>query len=214
MPRTPLALVVLALSLAAVARAQEATPESPKPAAAPAAAPEARPTPRGVTPPLPSATLQVQIVISRFLGDRKVASLPYGFFVPAVPVGAGPRERVRMRMGVDTPVPKTAVVGDAKGSVGTTEVQYRNVGTNIDCWVGDLGDGRYQVNSNVENSSALVGSETGSGPATASGLPLFRRFEAFINPILKPGQSLQAVASTDPVTGEVVKIDVTIGVVK
>jgi glucose/arabinose dehydrogenase len=208
----PLAPLVLALSLAAVGRAQETAPESPKPAAAPAAASEARPTPRGVTPP--SATLQVQIVISRFLGDRKVASLPYGFFVQAVPVGVGARERVRMRMGIDTPVPKTAVVGDAKGSVGTTEVQYRNVGTNIDCWVYDLGDGRYQVNSNVENSSALVGSEAGSGPATASGPPLFRRFDAFINPILRPGQTLQAMASTDPVTGEVVKIDVTISVVK
>lgn len=210
MPRQSLVLAVLALSLSTSALAQESEPETPKPTPQAAAAVAGRPAPRPDR--LPTATLQVQIAISRLLGEKKLASLPYSFLVPAFPIAGGPRDRVRMRMGVDTPVPKTAVVGDAKNSAVTTEVQYKTVGTNIDCWVGDLGDGRYQVNANVENSSAFVGAEASS--SAAPGFPLFRRFETFISPILRPGQSMQAIASTDPVTGEVVKIDVTVNVAK
>ena len=195
--------VAAAAALAAPGRAQDA----PKPEPAPTR--EAPPAPRADR--LPTSTVQVQIVISRYQGERKVASLPYSFLVPSVPAAGGgpnsPQNRARMRMGVDTPVPKSTAGG-------ATEVQYRNVGTNIDCWVGDLGDGRHQVSLTVENSSALAGPEAGSGPAAASGLPLFRRFETSLAPTLRPGQSVQAIASTDPVTGEVVKIDVTLSAVK
>jgi hypothetical protein len=48
----------------------------------------------------------------------------------------------------------------------------------------------------------------------AEGAPLFRRFETAIEVILRDGQTVQTIASTDPVTGEVVKIDVTLNVVK
>jgi hypothetical protein len=208
MPRTSLALAVLALSLAAGVFAQESAPE-PKPA--PEAKSEPKPAPRPDRN-LPTVTLQVQLVVSRFQGEKKLASLPYTLLVAAMPFGSSQQQRSRMRMGVDTPVPKTAVVGDAKNSVGTTEVQYRTVGTNVDCWASDFFDGRYQLHVNVENSSALVGSEAAS--AAATGMPLFRRFETSVDPILRVGQSVQAIASTDPVTGEVVKIDVTLNAMK
>jgi hypothetical protein len=38
--------------------------------------------------------------------------------------------------------------------------------------------------------------------------------EISLDPILRDGQSAQTVTSTDPVTGEVVKVDVTLNVVK
>jgi hypothetical protein len=154
---------------------------------------------RGVT-----ATLRVQLVISRYQGEKKTGSLPYTFVVTA----GG--DRVRMRMGVDTPVPMgTVTPGDAKAPM---SFQYRNVGTNIDCLARDFGDGRFQLNLNVENSSAMSG--TGAGDMPTTGAPLFRRFETSINPLLRDGQSIQTIASTDPVSGEVVKIDVTLNVVK
>ena len=37
-------------------------------------------------------------------------------------------------------------------------------------------------------------------------MPLFRGFNATLDPVLRDGQTVQTVASTDPVTGEVVKI--------
>jgi hypothetical protein len=190
--------------------------EKPKPEAAKPEAPKAdtakegaadRRGPQGVT-------LRVQLVISRFQGERKVASLPYTLLVTT---GGG---RARMRMGVDTPVPVTSTSDSGKQ---TTSIQYRNVGTNIDCAAWDKGDGRYQLSIGVENSSALAlekgpSSGVGSGAplvdANPTGSPLFRRFDANLDAWLRDGQSVQTIASTDPVTGEVVKIDVTMNVIR
>jgi len=95
----------------------------------------------------------------------------------------------------------------------STNFKYRNVGTNIDCRAIDRGQGRYELSLDVENSSALAGEDKGN-EASMPGVPLFRRFEAHSSPVLRDGQSVQTIASTDPVTGEVVKIDVTMNVVK
>jgi hypothetical protein len=162
---------------------------------------------------VPTATLRVQLVIGRFQGEKRLASFPYTLLVPARPLGVG-GSRTRMRMGVDTPVPTSTMVGDAKNATATTSIQYRNVGTNIDCSANDLDNGRYQLSLNVENSSALAGMDDHSGRLDLAGLPLFRRFETALDLVLRDGQSVQTVASTDPVTGEVVKIDVTLSVVK
>jgi hypothetical protein len=158
----------------------------------------------------PSAALRVQLVITRLQDGKKAASLPYTFVVSARPSQVCSTDRVRMRMGVDTPIP-TAVVDDSGKPAGRT-VQYKTVGTNIDCWADDLGDGRFKLFLGVENSSALAGDKTGE--ALLSDYPLFRKFEISLVPILREGQKAETVTSTDPVTGEVVKIDVSLAVVK
>ena len=194
----PLAVAAL-LALPGSGQAQEASkPEAPKaetakPDAAKADAAERRG---------PAVTLRVQLVIGRYQGEKKLASLPYSLVVTT---GGG---RARMRMGVDTPVPVT-LFASSEGEKPKTSFQYKTVGTNIDCAAYVRPDGRYQLNIAVENSSAL----TGPG-ASVEGAPLFRRFETNIDPLLRDGESVQAIASTDPVTGEVVKIDVTLNVVK
>ncbi len=215
--RTTFLLVgLLALGLAAPVAAQgdpstnAGTPDSK--AARPAAEATRPPAPGESSSPkdfrVATATLRVQLVISRFQDDKKVASLPYSFLVGARTPGVGGVNRVRMRMGVDTPVTVSSAAADGNRK---TETQYRNVGTNIDCWATDQGNGTYQLNLSVENSSALTGAGSRDN---LSGAPLFRRFETFIDPVLRDGQTIQTVASTDPVTGEVVKIDVTVNVVK
>ncbi len=209
--RTTLLVGVLAVGLGGVVLAQEETP-TPKPGpevvkpekgtVKPEGASE-KPTPR---PDRSTATLRVQLVISRTQGEKKTGSLPYAFTV--TPGGL----RVRMRMGVDTPVP---VFVQAPGEQQKTPAsyQYRNVGTNIDCSARDLGDGRYLLNLTVENSSTVAGSERATD-LTIAHAPMFRRFETSIDPVLRDGQTIQTIASTDPVTGEVVKIDVTLNVVR
>ena len=161
----------------------------------------------------PSGALRIQLVITRLQNEKKQASLPYTFVVSARPSSTCPVSRVRMRMGVDTPVPVVTFDESDPKKPKSTSVQYRNVGTNIDCSAEDLGDGRFKLFLTVENSSALPGSQTRVNDEL-SGFPLFRRFEISLDPILRDGQSAQTVASTDPVTGEVVKIDVTLNVVK
>ncbi len=192
-----LATALAAACLALPGHAQDAPkPESPK-------APEAaKPTERRTAP---GATLRVQVVIARFQGEKKVASLPYTL---SVTVEGRP---VRMRMGVDTPV-AVATAASEGGKPMTTSFQYRNVGTNIDCSARDAGDGRYQLMLSLDNSSAYLGGPLSD--ANATGSPLFRRFDTNIDPVMRDGQTIQAIASTDPVTGEVVKVDVTLNVVK
>lgn len=193
-----LATVAALLALSANGWAQE----PPKPEAVKPETPKAESAPerRG-----PAATLRVQLVITRYQGEKKVASLPYTLVVTTGD------NRARMRMGVDTPIPM-ALPGPpgSDGGKQVTSIQYRNVGTNIDCTASEMKDGRYKLNIGVENSSALPGT-----PGSVEGAPpLFRRFDANLQPVLRDGQSVQIIASTDPVTGEVVKIDVTMTVVQ
>jgi hypothetical protein len=159
----------------------------------------------------PGAGLRVQLVITRLQGDKKVSSLPYTFVLSARPSSTCPPAHVRMRMGVDTPIPVTTFDdSDPKKPKGTS-VSYRTVGTNIDCSADDLGDGRFKLSLMVENSSALAGDKAAGDLAQ---FPLFRKFDTSLEPILRDGQKAETVTSTDPVTGEVVKIDVSLNVAK
>jgi hypothetical protein len=213
--------VILALGLVTVpGRAQDNpnAPQRPKPEAAKAEG-EAQGVQRRASLDLlctPDAGLRVQLVITRLQNDKKLASLPYTFVVPARRSSSCPERIVlRMRMGVDTPVPVTSYTASESNSGRfPTSFQYKNVGTNIDCSATDLGDGRYQLSLHVENSSALAGPPSGATSGELSGVPLFRSFSVSVDPILRDGQTVQTVASTDPVTGEVVKIDVSLSVVK
>ena len=163
----------------------------------------------------PTATLRVQLVVARFQNEKKQASLPYTFVVSTRPSSSCSERKMRMRMGVDTPVPVTSYTASESNSGRfPTSFQYKNIGTNIDCSATDLGDGRYQLSLYVENSSALAGPQVAATSGELSGVPLFRSFSTSVDPILRDGQTIQTVASTDPVTGEVVKIDVTMNVVK
>jgi hypothetical protein len=196
---------VAVVALATPVRAQEA----PKPDAGKA-------TDAATTRPKKVPTLlRAQIVIARYQGERKVASVPYTVLLTA------DDQKVLLRMGVEVPI---AVVSfsrtDDGKSIPSTSFQYRNVGTNIDCWASDRsGDGIYQLGLNVESSSVYTAAENRTAGGLSEGgnvpdRPLFRTFNVRLYPVLRDGQSIQAVASTDPVTGEVVKIDVTLNVVK
>jgi hypothetical protein len=210
MLRTSAVVAFALLAVCAPVRAQEES--SPQPERAPKAdkSVEARPEPeprswlKGVT-----ATLRVQLVISRYQGEKKTGSLPYAFVVTA---GAS---SVRMRMGVDTPIPNVVADPGADGTLKlrSSSFNYKSIGTNIDCRARDMGDGRFWLELGVENSSAMPGAgKNATTPAEAA--PMFRRFETSLNPLLRDGQTIQTIASTDPVTGEVVKIDVTLNVLK
>jgi hypothetical protein len=209
-------VTLAALALAALAlpgRAQEPPrPEAaPKPPEAPKASEE---RPAGG---MPGSTVRVSLVIARYQGDKKIASLPY-----TLVVGTG-GARTRMRMGVDTPIPVTQYVANEKdGPKPPTSFQYRNVGTNIDCAVWERDrmskagspEKVYRVSLSVENSSAFSGPDARTAGGGVEGAPLFRRFETAIDVGMRDGQTVQTIASTDPVTGEVVKIDVSLAVLK
>jgi hypothetical protein len=211
MNRAPIVVAALAAALASAPAGAQDAPKAEAGRSEPSAS---KPDRRSNSRCDPAASLRIQVVITRFQGEKKLASLPYTFVVSARPDFNCPQSRVRMRMGIDTPVPVMSVDASDPNKPKSTSVQYKTVGTNIDCSADDLGDGRYKLYLTVENSSALPGTPAGGGDLALTGFPLFRRVEMSLEPILRDGQNAQTVASADPVTGEVVKIDVTLNVVK
>lgn len=150
---------------------------------------------------------RVQVTIERYQGERKIGSAPYTILTTT---SGTP---VKLRMGVEVPV-AYASTGGKDGS--TTNLQYKSVGTNFDCEVREQGD-RYLVGMDIENSSAYSASGKSPEPArndAASQAPLFRSFNVKYDVPIQDGQTLQTVASTDPVTGEVVKIELTLKIIK
>jgi hypothetical protein len=148
--------------------------------------------------------LELEVVISRYTSDnKKISSLPY-----SVAVNAGERaEGTKLRMGANVPVP--AGFGTASGQI--TSYNYQNVGTNIDCNARMVGEGRFVINISVEERS-VVQPTSGANPNVPA--PVIRNFEAQNSLVLRDGQTRQFTAASDRVTGEVVKVDVTLKVVK
>jgi hypothetical protein len=139
----------------------------------------------------PLMPLKVQVVIARYEGDKKVSSFPY-----MLAVTANHPQAVNLRMGSQVPVP-----------LGQGGIDYKTVGTNIDCTATSTDDGRFQVQIRIEDSSIMErrGLDTP---------PTLRTFSSSNMVVLKDGQTAQFTAAADKVTGEVVRVDVTLNVEK
>jgi hypothetical protein len=124
-------------------------------------------------------------------------------------------------MGAQVPVmmitaPASAVkgpVGNAIAAVGP--IQYRDVGTNIDCTVErPTDDGRFQIALTFDDTSVYGEGLAPGTNAPPAGNPSFRSFRASDSLMLKDGQTAQFTTATDKVSGDVIKVDVTLTVVK
>ncbi|HEU0093763.1 MAG TPA: hypothetical protein VFS78_16750 [Vicinamibacteria bacterium] len=209
------ALAFLAFVPSAIA--QDPSPTAPEAPARTQSSADARDPGRGTSP----TPLRVQVVFSKYQGEAKVGSLPY-----TLTCNAGERSPALLRMGIEVPVP--VPMGPLKENTTVFQsIQYKNVGTSIDCRAGlAAADGRFRLELNIEQSSIYstvdekVRRAGGDGRAPsvteggAGGVPMFRTFKATFAPTLRDGQTVQYTAATDPVSGEVVKIDVTVNVVK
>jgi type II secretory pathway component GspD/PulD (secretin) len=187
----------IVLSLAAIAPAA-AAPELPGVAAAQSSS---------------QVPLKVQIVVTRYQGEKKVSSVPY-----TLAVVANDGDKTSLRMGVDVPVPQTVFTAPAKAgettSVPTTSYSYRSVGTNIDCTARSAEAGMFKLDLAVSDTSVFMTPREGSVTTAAAGVPAFRSFTSSFHMLLKDGQTAQHTTATDAVSGEVLKLDVTLTVLK
>jgi Flp pilus assembly secretin CpaC len=142
-----------------------------------------------------SPTVKVQLVVSRFQGEKKVSSLPYNMMVH-----------------VGTQIPITTMI--KQGSEPTAQmvpsVQYRDVGTSIDLTATALEEGRFRLDISMEDSSVDAGPASGANATH----PAFRSFRTSDAITLRDGQSAQSFSATDKVSGDVWKVDVSLTVVK
>ena len=189
-------VVVLAAALAMSALMPVVAQE--KPQAAPAAA--SSPSSAGRQVPL-----QVKLTLSKAMGEKKISSVPYMLGV------LSNSQKTSLRMGVQVPVMTTVSVGNTPQGGYT----YRDVGTNIDCSAQDVGNGVFNLNFTIEDSSIQMDSiDGGEQKKIARDVPAFRSFRVSFAMLLREGQSMQYASATDPISGEVMKVDVTLALAK
>jgi hypothetical protein len=175
---------------------------------APAGTLAAQEKPAGTQPQqaAPGASLvpvRLQLVLSRFQGEKRVSSMPY-----TLQLTANEREMTILRMGTEVPV--------ATGGGG---YNYRSVGTNIDCRITQVvgSDGQYKVQVTITDSSVRFPEKqesAGAPGSSSSTAPAFRSFTANFYIVLRDGQTAQYTSASDPASGEVLKVDATLTILK
>ena len=156
----PLSAFIVAALLAVTASAQDKPADKPK---------------------KPGAALKVQVVYSRFQGEKKVSSLPYTVWANAN------GNNVSLRLGVDVPVGASLVTTgnentNSSGRSTTTtsstmnRMEFRSIGTSIDCFVRQTPDGKFWVRLNVQDSSIFTTDSDTRTPLKLADPMAFRTF--------------------------------------
>ena len=154
-------------------------------------------------------SLKVSLVFARYQGDKKISSVPYTLWVTAND------QRTSLRMGTQIPVPST--VFGKEGERPQTSYNYRDVGTNIDCAANSTPEGAYRLIITITDSSVYYPDQSDSAvrsATAATGAPAFRNFNSTFTLLLRDGQTAQSTSATDPVSGQIVKLDATLNVQK
>lgn len=153
--------------------------------------------------PTPDIPLKMTVVLNEFDGSTKVSSLPY--IMPCKATRS--HEPSSLRMGFQVPY-----------TTGENQVQYRSVGTNIDCGSAPPDErGGYMVNLGVEHEVVYRSGPNGElrPGAPGNGAPVTGGIHATLRDLLlHDGQTVNALTATDPVSGHVWKVEVTLNVVK
>lgn len=157
--------------------------------------------------------VKVLILFTEFEGEKKVKSLPYTLYINAANSPEQKPGWTRLRIGNRVPV-----------YTGNNSFTYIDVGTNIDARAAYTGDGRFLLNLNLDRSSVegnvLVSMQKPSETdvqETQSGSfrePIVRQFKSELDLKIREGQTIESTMATDPVSGKVLKVEVTISVVK
>ena len=169
-------------------------------------------------PEVRTTPVKVQIVFTEFEVDKKVKSLPYTLYVnaPDAPEwkSGNSSSWVKLRVGSRVPV----YTGGDKGSM-----QYLDVGTNIDARSAYTGEGRLSLSLKIERSwveggvSVPVAKSDSSASETSSGHfqePIVRQLVSEFELKLREGQPVESTMATDPISGKVLKVDVSFTIVK
>ena len=210
--RTVAVVVALALVAGSGLRAQGGQADADAKAKAEAAAKEAQQQNAEAIKRAETRTrlvpLSIDVVVSRYQGEKKISSLPY---VLAVNTNDNTLGGVcQLRMGAQVPVPATIINKDAPP---TQSFTYRDIGTNIDCSARTLEEGVFQLRLNIEDTSVYTNAQDAATP-TVGQMPVFRTFRSTNTLVLKDGQTRDFTAAADRVNGEVIRIAVTLKVAR
>jgi len=154
--------------------------------------------------------LKLQVTIVERDGEKKVANLPYTFFIKS---DYGNSPWTRLRTGSRVPV----YVGKEHG------MQYIDVGTNIDARAFTTEDGRFDIALNLERSwvsgEVEVPLDKSDGAVVDPGAthfkePIIRQFKTELTMPMRDGQTSEITQAADPGSGRILTIMVTVNVAK
>ena len=210
------ALALLASSPAIRAQDQPGAGSTIIPAASTPAAAGARPAPVTPTAAQGRRNFKVDVVLTRQLAGKDVGRLPFTLWLAATPASAGGTNASSgaqsIRVGVDVPVGTTTKTGGSQTAPTTTVTQeYRNIGTSIDARVSLIDETACSLWVIVQDSSIFV---PPAGPANTMLAEAFRTLSIQNTWTMHDGQTAPFGLATDKVTGETVRLDVTLTVVK
>jgi type II secretory pathway component GspD/PulD (secretin) len=172
--------------------------------------PTGPPQPASVSKPA-MVSLEVEVVLARYQGDKKISSIPYTLNVTAN------GDQTTLNMGTEVPVAmSTFVPANQTGNqpAPLRSYNYRPIGTNFILRATTVTDNLYQIQLNVEDSSVFTPDARQQAMPMAPDVPAFRSFKGTNSLLLKDGQTRQYTVATDRVTGEVLKVDVSLKVLK
>jgi hypothetical protein len=155
----------------------------------------------------PGIPVKVQVVLTEYDGDKKIANMPYSFVVISDEKMGG-YYSTSLRTGVRIPI-------QTEGK--DQKTTYFDIGSNIDCGVRSEEDGRFHIYMIFERSALYPSAPAGDEKLEVSrpnNLPLIRQFKTSENLILKDGQTSESILSTDPLSGHVMRIAVSINTIK
>jgi hypothetical protein len=158
--------------------------------------------------------VKVQIVFTEYDAEKKVKSLPYTLYInapdsPELKPGTWARLRIGSRVPVYTG--------------GSGNMTYIDVGTNIDARAAHTGQGRFLLYLTLERSWVegdvavpLVKSDVSQPDSAPSHFrePVVRQFKSELDLKVREGQQVESTIATDPVSGKVLKVEVSVSVVK
>lgn len=157
----------------------------------------------------PLVPLKLTVVISRYQGQKRTSNLPFELVVNA------DGDQSTLQMGADVPYAQTALVPGTNDTKETRQVSYtfRSIGTNISCLAYSVDDGRFRLALTVRDSQIFSDALPGVSSAL-TGVPAFQSFSSTAQLLLRDGQTIQYNTAVDKATGEQVRLDVTLNVLK
>ena len=131
-----------------------------------------------------------------------MSSLPYTIYTLA---SHHPHEHnTRLRFGVKVP----------------NGTSYSDVGTDIDCAVQQFSDGQYSLDFSVVRTAVSARgthgeeSEWKSGAENSGQQAILQSFSDNFMLLMRDGRTMEGTSAVDPVTGHVLKVEVTLNVLK
>jgi len=185
--------LILAMSVTSLASVRAMAPQT------------AQQTPKVATP------VKIDLTLTRLQGEKKLSSMPYSIMVMAD--DSFTDGRGSLRIGFDVPTGSQTSTTSQQG-VTTSRADYRNIGIQADVRVQKFDDTRYRVQVNLTDSGVY------SADADARTLPrtvdpvAFRSFSSQGVVLLRDSQASQVIVATDKITGETLRADVTLTILK